>query len=115
MMTKVTSNMSDMPGKCPIIEFRNAVFHTGRNLTVRRGHRWHGVSQARLDLGQGVLSAPVALQTQVRRFDTLQVTDLQCEHDAGCRTPAGLLAELRRIHPEFSAGDEVTLVYFEFG
>ncbi len=103
-----------MPDECPIIEFRSPAFHSGRNLTVRRGHRWHGVGEARLDLGQGALSTPLALQTQVRRFDTLQAIDLQCEHDAGCRTPAGLLAELRHIHPDFSAEEEVTLVFFDF-
>ncbi len=103
-----------MPDECPILEFRTPVFHSGRNLTVRRGQRWHGVAEARLDLGQGALSAPLALQTQLRLFDTLEAADLHCEHDASCRTPAGLLAELQRIYPGFRAGDQVTLVYFHF-
>jgi len=96
-----------------VLEFRTPVFLDGRNLTVRRGAHWHGVAEARLRLADGGLSPPVALETEVRSFADLTAADLMYEHDAGCRTPAGLLAELQRIYPGFGAHERVTLVRFQ--
>src|SRR5690606_2219166 len=96
-----------------VLEFRTPVFLDGRNLTVRRGAHWHGVAEARLRLADGGLSPPVALETEVRSFPDLTAADLMYEHDAGCRTPAGLLAELQRIYPGFGAHERVTLVRFQ--
>ena len=62
MMAYARRPIAVMPIECPILDFRTPVFHPGRNLTVRRGQRWHGVAETRLDLGHGALSAPLALQ-----------------------------------------------------
>lgn len=97
---------------CPILDYRTPLFNVGRNLTVRRGTQWHNVAQARMQMAHGELSPPLPLQTEVRRFDTLTADDLQFEHDPGCRTPEGLLAELQRIYDGFSANEDVTLVHF---
>ena len=36
----------------PLLGFDNPQFHTGRNTSVRRGARWHGVAQACIELGE---------------------------------------------------------------
>ena len=100
-------------GAVPVLEFRTPVFRHGSNLTVRRGPHWHGVAEAQLRLADGGLSPPVALTTELRIFAGLTAADLDCEHDAGCRTPTGLLAELQRIYPGFGAHEPVTLVRFQ--
>lgn len=97
----------------PILDFANATFNDGRNTTVRRGSRWHGVARARLRLPDGSLSSPVALQTELKRFDALTAQDLRFEHDPRCRTVQGLLAELRRHYPGFDPDDVVTLCHFD--
>ena len=97
---------------CPVLEFRTPLFHTGRNSSVRRGDRWHGVTQASIRLPDGGLSPPLPLQTELRHFKSLEGSDLRCEHDPSCRTVAGLLAELQRIYPGFTAEEEVTLLHF---
>ncbi|MCW4455817.1 hypothetical protein OK348_13585 [Flavobacterium sp. MXW15] len=96
----------------PILEFRNPVFLPGRNTSVRRGGRWHGIREARLRLADGHLSPPRPLRTELKPFAALTGADLQYEHDPGCRSVAGLLAELQRLYPGFSAGEDVTLVHF---
>lgn len=98
----------------PILEFVNPIFLTGPNITVRRGDKWHGAPQARLRLADGSLSPPVALHTELKRFDRLNAADLACEHDPACRTPAGLLAVLQQIYPGFSADEEVTVCHFQW-
>jgi hypothetical protein len=102
-----------MDPELPILEFANARFHAGRNTTVRSGSRWHGVPLARLRLDEGSLSPPVALSTELRAFRDLDAAALRDEHDAGCRTPEGLLAELQRHYPGFDGTGMVTLCHFE--
>lgn len=96
----------------PLLTFVNPQFHRGRNLTVRRGSRWHGVALARLQLPPGVPEPTVALTTQLRLFNTLTAADLRDEHDPSCRTPEGLLQVLQQIYPGFQADETVTLVHF---
>ena len=97
----------------PILDFSHAVFNDGRNTTVRRGNRWHGVAQARLRMPDGTLSSPIALATELKRFDALTADDIRCEHDPHCRTVPGLLAELRRHYPGFNPDEVVTLCHFD--
>ncbi|HRN60852.1 MAG TPA: hypothetical protein PLF73_00115 [Luteimonas sp.] len=101
-----------MPADLPILEFANPVFLPGRNTTVRRGTRWHGVTVARLRLGDGSLSPPVALDTELRSFRDLDEDALRFEHDPDCRTPHGLLAQLRIHYPGFGEDETVTLCHF---
>lgn len=96
----------------PILEFAHPLFLRGRNTTVRRGTRWHGVPFARLRLDDGSLSPPVALETEVRVFRDLDADALRFEHDPACRTPGGLLAVLRQHYPGFNADGTVTLCHF---
>lgn len=102
-----------MAGSVPILEFAHPVFLPGRNTTVRRGTRWHGVPFARLRLGDGGLTRPVSLHTEVRVFRELDAHALRFEHDPACRTPEGLLAVLRIHYPGFGEDDAVTLCHFE--
>lgn len=96
----------------PLLDFVNPQFHPGRNTSVRRGERWHGVSRAQLQRHPDGPAITVALSTRLLRFDTLTCADLRDEHDPRCRTPDGLLQVLRRIYPGFDAGERVTLVHF---
>lgn len=98
----------------PVLAFDVPQFHPGRNTTVRRGRKWHEVTHARLQLGDGSLSPPLELQTEVKEFSALTEADLQFEHDPACRTAGGLLLVLQRLYPGFSAEEEVTLCHFDF-
>ena len=95
----------------PPLGFQNACFHAGRNTSVRRGTRWHGVPAATVCLPGGHTCA-LALATQLRVFAALTAADLADEHDPRCRTPAGLLAVLQQIYPGFCPEETVTLVHF---
>lgn len=97
----------------PILEFSRPVFLHGRNTTVRRGRKWHGTPAAHIRLADGSASPPVSLDTQVKRFDRLLASDIQCEHDPGCRQLDGLLAMMRQLYPGFSPDEEVTLCHFQ--
>ena len=97
----------------PVLGFARAVFRAGRNTTVRRGTRWLGVTRARLQLGDGRLSDPVALETEARPFRELDAHALRDEHDPACRTPSGLFAELARHYPGFGVDETVTLCHFQ--
>ena len=101
-----------MTADLPILEFANATFLEGRNTTVRRGVRWHGVPVARLRLQDGSLSPPVALETELRVLRDLDAEALQFEHDPACRTLQGLLAELGRHYRGISEDETVTLCHF---
>lgn len=99
----------------PVLSFSAPLFNRGRNTTVRRGRKWHGVAQARLQLGDGSLSPPVELQTELKRFSALTDADLRFEHDPDCTSIGGLLLALQRLYPGFSAEEEITLCHFRFG
>ncbi len=103
-----------MTDPLPLLGFANPQFHTGRNTSVRRGNRWHGVPQARIEQAAGVHSQPLALHTELRRFDTLTSVDLRDEHDPRCRTPEGLLAVMQQLYPGFQRDEAVTLVHFDW-
>lgn len=96
----------------PLLGFDNPQFHTGRNTSVRRGARWHGVTQACIALGEGRQLGPLPLQTELRSFDALEEVDLCDEHDPACRSPAGLLVVMQRLYPGFRSDELVTLVHF---
>ena len=103
-----------MTAVVPILDFANPTFLEGRNTTVRRGTRWHGVPVARLRLADGGLSSPMALETELRAFRDIDAETLRFEHDPGCRTPQGLLARMEIHYPGFSADETVTLCHFHF-
>lgn len=103
-----------MPDSPPLLRFTHPLFHTGRNTSVRRGDRWHGVAQAHIEQGSGRHSGPLPLHTELRRFDTLTAADLRDEHDPACRTPEGLLAVMQQLYPGFQADETVTLVHFQW-
>ncbi|MGH8055515.1 MAG: hypothetical protein ACREP4_16515 [Stenotrophomonas sp.] len=103
-----------MPDSLPLLGFANPLFHTGRNTSVRRGERWHGIALARIELGGGRVSEPLTLQTERRRFDTLIAAELRDEHDPACRTPEGLLAVMQQLYPGFHPDETVTLVHFQW-
>lgn len=98
----------------PVLLFSLPLFNRGRNTTVRRGRKWHAVAEARLRLGDGSLSPPVRLQTELKPFPALVDADLRFEHDPSCRTVGGLLSVLQQLYPGFSAEEEVTLCHFDF-
>ncbi|MEO6517535.1 MAG: hypothetical protein ABIO17_00880 [Pseudoxanthomonas sp.] len=98
----------------PVLCFSTPVLNRGRNTSVRRGRKWQPVSEARLLLADGRVSAPVVLHTELRLFSTLTDADLRYEHDPACRTVAGLLAVLQHLYPGFRTDEEITLCHFSF-
>jgi hypothetical protein len=91
--------------------FNNAVFHVGRNVTVRRGVKWALENVAWLKLGAKELSIP--LQAKVVRFIDIDAGDLLYEHDPGCRYYEGLLREMRSVYDmNFQPTEIVTVVSF---
>lgn len=90
--------------------FSNKIFHSGLNITVRRGTKWHGTKSAWIDLGEGIKIFCDHIHTQVKCFNDLN--DLDLEHDPECRTWYGLLKVMLEVYPDFSTDEEVTLVYF---
>ena len=96
----------------PVMGFANAQFLPGRNTSIRRGTRWLGVRQVRIELGGGQLSQVLALHTRQCRFDALVQADLAFEHDPACRSVAGLLAVMQSHYPGFQPSECVTVCDF---
>jgi len=94
--------------------FQNPEFHTGLNVSVRRGTKWNIENQKGVTLAdlQGNEYGSVNIETRVLRFCDLTNSDLACEHDPVCRTVAGLLSVMEQIYPTFDEREMVTLVYF---
>lgn len=104
--------------------FKNPVFKSGRNLTVRRGIKWDIADKQnvliidtddpiREDGQPKVLHVVDILETRVMRFIDLEDSDLQDEHDPVCRTYEGLLNVMEKTYPGFDQREIVTLVWFE--
>ena len=90
-----------------MLYFNTKEFRKGKNLTVRRGTRWHGRKASNFNI----------LNSEVIRFRNLKDAShkkvLKYEHDPKCRNYDGLLAEMKRIYKGFSANENVTLVFFK--
>lgn len=96
----------------PKLLFQNPNFHSGVNLSVRRGVKWSLEKLAIVADLQGNKIAEVELETRVVRFCDLKDSDVSGEHDPECRTYAGLLKAMKDIYPGFDEREIVTLVYF---
>jgi len=97
------------------ILFRNPTFHSGINVTVRRGIKWaetHGrvVAQGTVDKIYTPLNI---LRTKVIRFCDITQGDMDNEHDPDCRNYHGLWAEMACAYHGFDEQEIVTVVYFE--
>jgi len=94
------------------IQFRNPVFHTGLNCTVRQGYKW-----ARLKIGEKVLldktKEAIIEKLMITQFKNIKDEDIECEHDPICRTKKDLFKVLCRTYPEFHVNTVVTIVYFK--
>lgn len=97
------------------LRFTNQTFHDGINLTVRRGVKWNAQDGESVIIVNSVYDPLriVEIETRAMRFCDLQDADLVNEHDAQCRTVAGLLAKMREFYPDFDEREIVTLVFFE--
>ena len=96
----------------PVLGFANPHFLPGRNTSIRRGTRWLGVTQVRIALGNGQVSAPLLLHTRACRFDSLGDDELAFEHDPACRSVAGLLVVMQSLYPGFTASEIITICDF---
>lgn len=83
--------------------FKNSVFKRGINITVRRGTHWHNRKSSKFNI----------LKSTVKRFRDIVDEDVKNEHDPSCRSKAGLLKEMKRVYPGFTANETVTLVEFK--
>lgn len=99
------------------ILFQNPVFHPGLNVTVRQGSKWMQVvvgetiilreAKDKRFLGAGVVVGKALLPVEL-----VPESFLQYEHDPACQTLPGLLAELKKVYPDFSENDHVTVLIF---
>lgn len=100
-----------------VLGFKNAVFHAGRNVTVRRGIKWDAVEKKRgvplWDGGRGVM-LPVSpdIDTKVIAFENIPHADMMDEHDPVCRDYKGLLNTMKAIYPGFREEEIVTVIAF---
>lgn len=90
------------------LQFTNPVFRAGRNVTCRRGVKWASETDAMLAWVGMIRLSPVVI-----RFADIYDGMIKDEHDPSCRTVKGLLAEMRRIYPDFNPYEIVTLVAFD--
>jgi len=100
------------------MKFKNPVFFSGVNLTVRRGTKW--------DVGEGVeFQIPIpwsddpmetrkakTVRTQAMVFQSLVDMDLSLEHESEGRTYRGLCSRMIECYPNFDDREVVTLVFF---
>lgn len=103
--------------------FSSLKFRKGLNVTVRQGAKWLGFTGAvviagtngRRRAGLGVI-----LDTFEIGFEELNISDTSrgdtairfLEHDSDCRDFLSLVKVMKRVYPDFSRFDAVTVVYF---
>lgn len=99
------------------LDFSNAVFHDGVNLTVRRSTKW---SNARVGEGLRITDNGFATDKAARvwtvytkPFSDIDVFHLQLEHDPACRTLEGLYNVMCNVYDDFDKDEECTLLFFE--
>jgi len=102
------------------LEFRVPLFHEGLNVTVRLGEKYFHT----LDAGDRILLSSRDARPQCRRAELIDVRMrvvstipnvwLKYEHDPACRTPDGLLEELKQVYGRDSVTSDswVTLILF---
>jgi hypothetical protein len=96
--------------------FKNPVFNSGRNVTVRRGTKWdlgyhEGINLAATDDPKNILQS-VEIETQCYRFCDIPDRALKYEHDPACRSKEGLLKVMQEVYSRFHEDEIVTLVWF---
>jgi hypothetical protein len=97
--------------------FQNPVFHPGLNVTVRNGDKW-----MKVDIGDSLVIKETGKDQQIAHGKVIGkallpiklIPDalLQYEHDPSCRNLAGLISEMKRVYPDFSEGNLVTVLLF---
>lgn len=101
--------------------FRNPIFNMGLNVTIRNGDKWRKVNIGDKLLLKGVESKNNIIEAEktgtlvgkaLLPFHLIPNDLLKYEHDPACRTPAGLLAEMKRVYPDFSYSNVVTVILF---
>ena len=98
------------------LDFSNAVFHDGVNLTVRRGTKW-----ADAHVGEGLRVTDRGFATDygatvwavyTRPFSDADIFHLQLEHDSECRTLEGLYNVMCNVYENFDKDEECTFLFF---
>lgn len=107
--------------------FKNPVFSTGRNTTVRRGVKWAVATpsefgfpvvdtndQTTADGNTKIIGFADNVTCIVKKFDDIQDYELRNEHDTECRTRNGLFNVMCRTYGGFDGSEIVTLMHFNF-
>jgi len=99
------------------LKFKNPVFHSGENTTVRRGTEWSGykgpiwiVDSNKED--NPVISQGEVTETFVKRFCDLTRKDIENSHDPRLRQFPALIKVLESCYPKFSQTEIFTVVRF---
>lgn len=100
-----------------VMFFEHNVHGRGVNVTVRRGKKWSDLrndEEIRLMQTDGADAAYRArvVVALTMAFAHVPTGVLPYCNDPDCRTLSGLVATMRRLYPDFSPEDEVTVVLY---
>jgi len=103
----------------PRLLFKNPVFESGVNVTVRYGTKWsvQAPPESIVEVWEtngGYLFDAFIVDTELHRVCDIPEDLLHQEHDPACRTHEGLLAVLRKVYgSKINSRVWVTVVAFE--
>ena len=107
-----------------ILLFKNPVFKSDINVTVRRGIKWsEAVASGELkfpimdtyDPDKKIIGYAKDIKVVVKRFFELAELDVKDEHDEDCRTVQGLYMEMKKVYGnDFDNTELVTIMQFTF-
>ena len=99
------------------LRFKNPVFHSGENMTVRRGAEWSGykgpieiVDSSKED--NSVIRQGEVTETIVKRFCDLTRKDIENTHDHRLRQFPALIKFMEKCYSGFNQNEIVTIVKF---
>lgn len=90
------------------LKFNNPVFHSGVNVTVRRGLKWIFEDCAIVSDQNAALNHQPFKFSDLKNFPEF----LLKEHDPECRTYEGLLKIMKETYNNFDENEAVTVVWF---
>jgi hypothetical protein len=112
------------------LRFKNPVFHSGENSTVRRGTRWSGynsewenneapvmlvdtnlIENGKL-IDEPAIGTGTITGTIVKRFCDLSRKDIENSHDPRLRQFPALIKFMGKCYPGFNQNEIVTVVKF---
>lgn len=97
--------------------FQNPVFHKGLNVTIRNGDKWMraDINDYLLIKEEGknaIIATSILVGKALLPAYLIPEDLLKYDHDPACRNLANLFSEMRRMYPDFSERNLVTVLLF---